>query len=343
MSIIRDPQSNGFNLIEHTDIINEIDRQYQIFDDALFDTTYTNQTAVLFDVNSTKTTLVPAIERGAKNSVYGSDDVVQTRALPLAYFKASDYITSDDLLSQRRRGTDNQNETLDLVRADKLTKLRRQLDQTVEWLKLQAVKGVFKTPQGTVIADLFDEFGVAQTEVNFELDDNTTDVLGKVRQLRRLVREKLTNGGFYSGLDVYTSPEFFDALISHASVKEAYKYYVATDQARGGQPLRDNLNDVFDFGGVRFISLDGSFALPNGTSDPLVEEGIAHVVPKVNGLFRSVFGSSNKLELVTRSGQEMFAWEYMDPQGEYLELQAEMAPLMYCTRPAALIKLKAEA
>lgn len=341
MPILRSPEDQ-FELIDHTDMINKIDRQHQLFDDRLFDIKSTTQTAILFDVNEKTTTLVPSIERGAKESVYGSDNVVQTRALPLAYFKFSDYITSSDLLSQRAIGTVDSQQTLELARAEKLVDMRRKMDQTHEYLKLQAIKGVFKTPEGTVYADMFDEFGVVQDEVDFELSDSTTDVLGKIRKIRRMLKDNLQNGGFINGLDIFVSPDFYDALISHETVKEAYKYYQGTTgQAGNAQPLRDNLNDTFVYGGVRFVSLDGSFSLPNGTSEDLIEAGYGHVVPNVSGLFKGFYGPSNKLSMVTKGGQPMFSWEYTDPRGESHELQAESAPLFYCQKPRALIKVKA--
>lgn len=341
MPITRDPQ-DLYGLIEHTDTINKIDRQFQIFDDNLFNVQYTNQTAVMFDVNETDTTLLPATDRGAKGSTYGKDDVVSTRALPLAYFKHSDYITSGDLQGVRQVGTPDGITTLDIARAKKLVNMRRKLDQNLEYLKLQAVKGIFKSADGSFVVDAFQEFGVTQDVVDFQLGTNTTDVLGKIRALRRMLKDNLQNGGFVSGIDIYVAPDFYDALITHETVKEAYKYYQGvTNQAGNAQPLRDNLNDVFAFGGVRFISLDGSFSLPNGGSEDLIEAGVGHVVPQTPDLFRGYYGPSNKLELATSVGSESYAWEYRDTKGEYHELQVESSPLFFCSRPKALIKVTA--
>ena len=338
MPITRDPQDlNG--IVDYTDEINLLDRQFMIFDDSLFDIRQTSQKAVIFDRNETETTLLPAVSRGPKGSTYGKEDKVDTYSLPLAYFKHSEYITTEDIQSVRRHGTPDSVETIDLVRAEKLEKLRRQVDQTMEYMKLQAVKGVTKSPDGAVFADMFAEFGVSQDTIDFDLGTNTTDVAGKIRQLRRLLRENLQNGGFVNGIDIYVDPIFFDKLISHDTIKEAYKYYSATDQLRQAQPLRDNLNDVFTFGGVRFISLDGSFKLPNGTTEQLIADDTGHVVPNAPGLFRGWTGPSNKLNMANRAGADMYSWSYADPKGEFEEMQVETAPLMICTRPKALIKL----
>lgn len=338
MPITRDP-SNLNGVVEWTDEINRLDRQFQIFDDSLFDIKATGQTAVLFDVNETETVLLPAQSRGPKASTYGKEDPLRTYSLPLAYFKHSEYITAEDIQGVRRRGTPDDVETLDLVRAEKLEKLRRQFDQTTEYMKLQAVKGITKSPDGTVFADMFSEFSVTQDEIDFVLGTSTTDVAGKIRQLRRTLRENLQNGGFVNGIDIYVDPLFFDKLINHAEVKEAYKYYSAVNQQGGAQPLRDNLNDVFAWGGVRFISLDGSFKTSATTTEQLIADNTGHVVPNAPGLFRGWYGPSNKMTGANKAGADLFAYEYTDPKGEYHEMQMESAPLFICTRPKALIKV----
>lgn len=339
MPITRDPNNlNG--LIEWTDEINRLDRQFMIFDDSLFNINGSSQTAVLFDVNETETILLPAVNRGPKGSTYGKENSVRTYSLPLAYFKHSEYITQEDIQGVRRHGTPDGAEAINLVRAEKLEKLRRQFDQTSEYMKLQAVKGITKSPDGTVFADMFTEFGVTQDVIDFDLGTAATDVNSKVRQLRRLLATNLQNGGFVRGLDVYVDPLFFDKLVNHAEVKDAYKYYQATNQNGGAQPLRDNLNEQFRLGGVNFISLDGSFKTGPSTTEQLIDDNTGHVVPQVEGLFRGWYGPSNKMELANRSGADMYAWEYRDPKGEYHEVQMESAPLFICTRPKALIKVE---
>ena len=331
----RDPNDfNGLNA--WTSEINEMEREFQIFDDSLFNISGTDQTAILFDKSSKTNTLLPASSRGPRQSTYGKDDPVSTYSLPLAYFKDSDFITPEDLQGQRRKGTPDSVETLDLVRADKLANLRFKFDQTMEYMKLQAVKGICKSPDGTVFADMFAEFGVSQDVIDFDLGTGTTDVAGKVRELRRLLKTNMKNGGFVNGITTYVDPLFFDKLISHTTVKEAYKYFAATNQA---QPLRDNLNDVFTFGGVTFVSLDGSFSLPTGSTEQLIADDTGHVVPQARDLFRGWYGPSNKLNGANKSGMDLYAHEYTDPRNEYHEIQIESAPLFITTNPKAMIKL----
>lgn len=332
--------ANDFNtLTEWTEAINNIDTQYQIFDNSLFNIQSTGQHSVMFDVTDRDTVLLPSQDRKDKRDSVGKEKTVRTYALPLSYFKHSEYITIEDVQSVRRKNTPDDVETIDIVRAERLGRMRRQVDQTWEYMKLQAAKGVCKSPNGVVYADMFAEFGLTQDTLNFELGTAATDVAGKIRQLRRQVRDNLSNGGFMNGMTVYVDPEFYDKLVSHDSIKDAYRYFRATDQARGAQPLRDNLNEQFTFGGVTFVVLDGSFSLPDGSTEQLIEDNTGHVIPNVQDLFRGWVGPSNKLPLANAGGQDMYAWEFNDPKQEFIEMQVETAPLFICTRPKALVKL----
>ncbi len=335
MSITRDP--SDFNkLTEFTDEINQIDRQYSIFSDSLFDMRPTTQTAILFDVNKTETTLLPSTERGGRASTYGQDNTTDTRALPLAFYKHSDFLTQEDILGVRRAGTPDGVQTIDLARAEKLEKMRRQADQTQEFLKTQAVfKGQFVDPQGNIYADMFDEFGLTQQSVDLKLGTGTTDLQKIIRETKRLVKNGLTNGGYFSGMDVYMNPDMYDRFVAHDSCKEAYKYYSALQN-----PLRDDVTDSFTWGGVTYHSLDGSFKLPTGSSVDLVADNTGHVVPRVAGMFRGFYGPSDKLSAANNANAvaPMYAYTYNDGKDESEEMTVQMANLLFPTQPAALIK-----
>ena len=332
MSITRDP--NDFNkLTEFTDEINQIDRQYSIFEDSLFNMRPTTQTAIVFDVNKTETTLLPSAQRSGRASTYGQDNDTDTRSLPLSFHKHSDFITQEDILGVRRTGTPEGIQTLDLARAEKLEKMRRQVDQTKEYSKMQtAFKGQFVDAQGNIYADMFNEFGITQTEIDLVLGTGTTDLQTKLRQIKRAVRAGLTNGGFFRGMDVYMNPDMYDRFISHDSMKEAYKYFAATQNL-----LRDDITDQFSTGGINFYSLDGSFKLPTGSSVDLVADNTAHVVPRVEGLFRGYYGPSDKL--VTGGISPTYAFSYDDGRNESEEVTVQWADLLFTTQPSALIKL----
>lgn len=336
---------NSFKNADFVDGITQTPLQYgYINSQNYFNTRSTNQTAIIFDKDYSTTTLLPQVNRGDKAATQGKERAADTFALKLAYFKHEDRLTAEDIQGWRQVGkTDN--ETLARATAEKLTDMRRTWDQTQEYMKLQALKGVFKTPDGVTVADMFTEFGITQTEIDFVLGTSTTDVDGKIALLKRTVAKNVLNGGAIGGVEVLVDPEFFDKLIKHAAIKTAYQYYVNS----GKQALRDDLSnymqwgimDHFEHRGVTFISYDATFNLPNGTTEAAFAASTGTAYARgVRDLFRGYTGPSAKLSEANQPGQEVFMRTYVDPKDEFVEFELEAAPLYFATKPASLVAVK---
>lgn len=334
-----------FNSFKNTDFVEGITTtplQYGYINSrGWFDTKSTNQTAIIFDKDFSTTTLLPQVNRGDKASTQGKERAAETFALKLAYFKHEDRLTGEDIQGHRMVGrTDN--ETIARATGEKMTDMRLALDQTNEYMRLQAIKGIFKTPDGQVMANMFTEFGITQTSIDFALGTTTTDVDAKIGLLKRTVAKNVLNGGAIGGVEVMVDPEFFDKLIRHGSVKNAYQYYINS----GKQVLRDDMSeymkwgimDVFEHRGVRFISYDATFTLPNGTTELAFapSTGTALAVG-VRDLFRGYYGPSAKLSGANQPGQEVFVKTTVDPDDEFVRFEIEAAPLYFCTKPASIV------
>lgn len=342
MATTRD-YGNGFKLIDWTDEINNLDNQAGLIGSMnLFRTQGISQTAVVFDKSMNDITLLPQVSRRGRETTKGNDRKVETFSLPLAYFKHSDYITPEDIQGWRQPGTTGSEETLARVRLQKLADMRAQVEQSQEYMKLQAAKGVMKTPDGSVIADMFSEFGIVQHTIDFDLGDNTTSVTNKISELKRYLQTNLKTGGVIRGVNVVVDGDFFDKLVTHPEVKQAYLYYASqrnVNRDATNQFMSWGSVDQFEFKGVNFMTYDHVFKLPDGTTEAAVDSNTGHVIPVVNDLFRGYYGPSNKLSGANSVGREMFAYEYTDPKDEFHEMQVETAPLYFCTQPQVLVKL----
>lgn len=336
---------NGMQLVDWTEEIQNVDHQYGLINGMnLFSTKGVSQTAIVFDKSYNDTTLLPQVSRRSREATKGSGRKVETFSLPLAYFKHTDSITAEDIQGWRMPGTPDSEEALANVRAQKLADMRAQVEQTLEYMKLSAAKGICKTPDGATLANMFTEFGVTQDTVDFVLGTSTTDVDKKIAQVKRLIQTNLKTGGMISGIDLLVDESFYDKLISHPNIRDAYKFY----QNTGAQRLRDEMSqymswgvvDHFEHRGVRFMTYDATFKLPGGTTEAAIATDEGHALPKgVRDLFRGYYGPSNKLEGVNSVGKEIFAYEYSDAKGEYIEMEAETAPLFFCTQPKVLVKV----
>lgn len=334
----------SFKNADFVEAIQDVPLQYGYINSLnMFNVKSTNQTAIIFDKDSSSITLLPQVNRGDKSSTQGHEHTADTFALKLAYFKHQDRLTGEDIQSWRQIGsTDDQ--TIAKATAEKLTDMRLAWDQTQEYMKLQAMKGIFKTPDGQVMANMFTEFGVTQDSVDFALGTSTTNVDQKIRQMKSLISKSVLNGGAMSGVEVLVDPVFFDKLISHPNIKNAYQFYANS----GKQNLRDDMSsymkygimDTFEHRGVRFVSYDATFNLPNGTTELAFADstGLAYA-QGVRDLFRGYNGPSNKLSAANQPGQEVFMSTYMDPKDEYVEFEMEAAPLFFTTKPKSIISV----
>jgi hypothetical protein len=337
--------SDGRRLVDWTDEIINVGHLYGMFNGmGLFRAQGVSQTAIVFDKSYHDTTLLPQVNRRAQDSTKGVDRSFDTFSLPLAYFKHSDYITAEDVQAWRQVGSPEAAHNLAQVRAQKLEDMRNQVDQTFEYMKLQAVKGVCKSPDGKIVADMFSEFSIVRPEVDFVLGTSTTNVDQKIAEVKRGVSTALKTGGVISGIDFIVDQDFFDKLINHPQIRESYLHY----QNNGSQRLRDDYStymswgvmDMFEHRGVRFLTYDATFKLPNGTTEDAITDGEGFII--VHGprdLYRGYYGPSNKLSGANAVGREMFAYEYTDPKDEFHEMQVETAPLFFMTQPQVAYKI----
>ena len=338
MAITRATGNQAFNLVDHVESIEQIDRQNQIIPVSMFDMRPTTQTAVVFDISKTETTLMPATNRGGRAATVGSDDAAQMRSLPLSWSKIEDTVTQEDVLGVRRVGTANGLQTVDLAKAEKLEKLARIAQQTEQFMLTRAVfQGMCVSPDGVEYADMFAELGITQQTFDLDLGDAGTDVPSKIRQIKRMVRDSLTNGGISRGVEIYLNSDLYEKVVSHSTIQEAYKYY----QANNPQPLRDDVTDMFRTNGVTLYAIDGSFKLPTGSNEDVIASGTGHVVPLTDNMWRGWYGPSDRLSHAHNPAavSEFYAWEHDSGDDTAVQMFAAMSRLFIPTQPNALIKV----
>ncbi len=273
------------------------------------------------------------VVRGARGSV-GTDRTSKIRAWAIPHFKHDDAIFPSDLIGKRMYGTADQQDTLANARVKKMERIMRIHADTRELARCTLIKsGDVYAPNGTVAMNYYTEFGVTKKEIDFALDDGTTDVMGKIEAAIAHIEDNAT-GTSFSGVVGIASPEFFQALISHAKVTNAYQYYRDGNQ----QPLRDRLGligsqRVFDYGGVTFIEVRGSIG---GTR--LTTSGDCIFVPTGSDIFRTYFSPANRFDMVGSMGEQMYLFEKMGLDQDKYELMSETNFLNAIRKPAMLVR-----
>ncbi|MNF36761.1 hypothetical protein D3C85_607410 [compost metagenome] len=342
MSVIRS-YVNGFELTDLTENLMIIPNVWGLSQQlGIFSTEGVVNETVTVEVITKSYGLLEDRVRGQRAMLNGNDGrTLKSFAVP--HFNGDDYITPRDLVGKRAYGTQGP-ETLDLVRARKLERIRATHAATLEGARMHTiVNGTAYAPQGTVSYDWYSEFGVTRKEVDFVLDVGTTDLIAKIEEVIAHIQDNAFTGSIQGDIFALCSPEFFSALIAHPTMKEAYKYYASAPQI-----LRDRLQASgfdaryreFYFGGVLFIEYRGGFAGVTGAPvTRYIPAGDAYFMPRSTGEeFKTYFGPAEKFDLVGTIGQEAYAFEYADPKGEKITIETETNFLNVLRRPQLIVR-----
>jgi hypothetical protein len=300
-------------------------------------------TSVLqFDETAQTLTLIEDQRRGTRKQV-NRDDYSKLHTVGIPHFPFDDAISPQDIINRRRPGDKDAEDTIARVRLQKMERLRKSWAATVEYARMQALMGnVYNPNQTNDVQNWYTEFGVTQTEVEYELDTATTNVIAKGEAAIAASQDNILSGEVVSEFVAICSPEFFASLIAHAEVKDAYLYY-----SSGQEPLRDRLTSSlgarhreFTFGGIRYVEYRGSYTDKDGNSVRIVPANEAYLFPLgTSDTFVTYYAPADRFEYVFTAGLEQYMWEFPDDRGHLIEIESESNFINMVRRPQCVIKL----
>lgn len=323
-------KSSAFDLMALTALINK--QPYTptaISQSGLFVEEGISTTKVSIEMIGGVLTLVPNAPRGAPGAPKGLERRT-VRDFRTGNLPQRVTVMASEVQDLRALGSESDTELATAVLAKKLAIAKRDLDLTHEFHRVSALKGIVFDADGTTpIYNFYTEFGVTQTALNFALSVTTTKVLQNIIQWERMIEDKL-GGQTMSGIDVWCSPEFMDALTGHPLFTDAYR----TQQS---QMLRENYRRGFTFGNTRFIEYRGTV---NGVRFIAANE--AYAVPSgVPDLFKSLFSPPEFMETVNTIGLPYYAKQRAMDFDVGIEVMVVSCPLHMNTRPDAILKITA--
>lgn len=257
----------------------------------------------------------------------------KVRPFTTFHFPLNDVVTPSDVQDIRRFNTENQLEDAASVVNRKLVEMRDKHAATREFLEAGALKGIVIDADGTTLVNLFTEFGITQKSINFALGTATTNVVGKALEAKRHI-ETNAKGESIRGFHALASPEFFDALTSHALVKAAYANWEASASRLAG-----DMRDGFMHGGIMWEEYNGSFTEADGTVRPLIPANEAIIFPLgTSNTFRTVMAPANRMGAANMLGEEVYALAYPIDGDKGFQIDTESNLLPICKRPALLVR-----
>jgi hypothetical protein len=244
-------------------------------------------------------------------------------------------INADEVQGVRAFGSETEAQVIEAVVAERLAELRQQHEVTLERHRLSALQGVLLDADGSTIYNLFTEFGVAQQTKDFDFTTTTTDIRQVIVDAKRLAEAEL-GGTVVPAWRGICGADWFDKLVAHATVKEAFKY-------QQGLVLGQDLRTVgFTYGGVIWEEYCGAVVNPAGSSITFQDTALAYLVPQTApSIFVVHFAPADFIETVNTIGLPLYAKQALDPSGfnRFVTLHTQQNPLALNLRPRSVIKL----
>lgn len=266
----------------------------------------------------------------------------KARQLLIPHYERDDAIYADEVQGIRAFGSETELETVQgKVNERMLEHVQLGFDPTLEYQRVGAVKGIILNGDGSVLYNLFDEFGVTQEgEIDFDLD-NASPANGALRRkcagAVRLIEDNL-GGVPLVGVHAFCGNNFFDDLLSHKEVTASYQATPMAEVLRQGFVYPNNLRiyGAFEFGGIVWENYRGSVG---GTA--FIDTDKCHIFPMgVPGLFRTVYAPADYTETVNTIGLPRYAKQFPMPNDKGIALEMQSNALSYNTRPKTLLKGK---
>jgi len=288
-------------------------------------------TTVVIEVRNGRFFLIPNISRNDDPQPVANSKRTR-RTFETAHLPTSSQVLPSEIQNLAQFGEESEDGPGDpqaQVINDKLQALKNSLEATREWQRIGALRGKILDADGSVLVDLYNEFGVTQKKINVALATATTDVRAKVLSAKRHAEEKL-GGVLVSGFKAFCGPEWFDKFTDHPKVQKAYEgWQEAQDRLAG------DMREGFTFGGVEFIEYNAKVS-----GQAFIPDDVAQVFPVGVGIYDLYNAPANYNETVNTLGQPFYAKAEERRMGKGWDLEAQANPLALCLYPEALVELK---
>jgi hypothetical protein len=335
--------NKAFSALELTNAINVMPNAYNRIEElGVFNNEPVATTQVAIQFMNGVLNLLPTRERLAPPT-YGMPEKRNVRSFVIPHIPHEDFVFAAEVQNILAVGGGTLNPNVlenvqDLVNR-KLARMQAKHAITWEHMRAGALKGQLLDSDGSTIYNWFTEFGVTEKVIDFAFSNAATDVQSIIRSLYRYLEDSLL-GEVMTGIRVLTSPEWFDALISHASVKTAYQYFAAQQNI-----LREDVRRGFNFMGITFEEYRGTATQMNEDKTTTVRKFIpaneARAFPEGTiDTFSAYWGPADFIESVNAMGQQLYVKQATDLEFQrWVKLHTQSNPLFVCKRPSLLVRL----
>ncbi|MEZ0191175.1 major capsid protein [Ralstonia solanacearum] len=331
---MQNPFSNpAFSMASMTAAINLIPNRYGKLEAMnLFAPKPVRTRQIIVEQREGVLTLLPTLPPGSPGTV-GTRGRRNVRSFVIPHIPHDDVVLPESVQGLRAFGSDTELESVSAVMAERLETMRNKHAITLEHLRMGALKGEILDADGSTLYNLFEEFRIQQKVVSFELGADKTEVRNKCTDVLGMIEDALL-GEVTTGAHCLCSTDFFKALVSQKTVKEAYSRW------REGVMLINDVRNGFEFGGITFEEYRGKASDATGKVHSFIAPGEAHVFPLGTlDTFATYFAPADFNETVNTLGQPMYAKQEPRKFDRGTDVHTQANPLPMCLRPGVLVKL----
>lgn len=299
-------------------------------------THYTSELTVPVRLIDGKLTLVPDGPRGVigEPSVDSTEKVVYLSACHLSQ---PGRIIADDLRNRMRLGSEDM-PTVAEAYLEKLGQKRANIEVTLEYHLLGAIRGLVLDAKGSVLYDLYEQFGQEKAEdITFTFPTSETGkntVLAKFQEIKKSISNSV-GGNAIPAVGAVVGDTFWNELITNPMVQTAYSAWSAVHEATFGN--NDFLGKPFPYGGILWQNYGHvvggkTFVEPEeALLFPMVDDG--------SGL-QQWFAPSDYIADVGDMGASFYVHQWPHQSGKSLEFEVQSNPVTFFGRPEALRTIK---
>lgn len=295
----------------------------------------TTEHLVVEEYSGVLTLINPTPRGGPGNTTAKNKRKLRTLRVP--HYQIDDAVYADEVQGVRAFGSETQLQTVEgLVNQRMFEHVNYEMDPTLEFQRLGALRGLIYNADLSLMYNLFLEFGVTpQADIDFHLGEDQEDgaLRERVAQAARATARAL--GGLpYSSIYALCGDSFYDSLIKEREVRTTYLNQQEASQLRGaiGKPF-----SVFNFGEITFENYRGGTG--NEEATPFIDPNECAIFPVgVRGLYRTVYAPADYEETVNTVGLPRYSKMIPRLDGKGRDMQLQTNALSFCTRPRVLIK-----
>ena len=282
-----------------------------------------------------KLSLIQTSERGAPLEQADADkrDIRDFRTVRIA---KGDTLHAHEIQSIRAVGSTSELQQVQAEVAQRLANLQDDVDLTLEHMMLGAIQGVVLDANGDVIRNWYTEFGIAQpAEIDFALDDPTTDVRGKCTGVVRAM-QRAAKGAWLPTTQVHAlaGDDFFDLLVNHDRVRDTYLGQQEAAELRNGVAF-----DSVRFGGITYHNYRGT---DDNTTVAISPTDCKFYPVGGKDVFQVAQSPAETFDFANTPGLPSYALLIPDrDRNAWVKPEVYAYPLPVCTTPAMLQRAKA--